>query len=316
MNDTLKIAFAGTSSFAVPCLQALITSPHIIAGVFTQPDRPAGRGQRLTPTPIKVLAQEHNLPLYQPESWKDVALENTLKALSLDVFVVVAYGMLLPSSILSIPRKGCINVHASLLPRWRGASPIAHAILAGDKKTGVSIIQMRPKLDVGEIFAQVETRIHDKDTTQDLWNRLSLLGADLLTDTLPKIAMGILHPKEQDEHQATYAHKIHKSDARLDWYLSAIELDRRVRAFNPTPVAFTSFEGQPLRIWRAQAVPDTRQHAPGTFISYDEKGIYIATGEGLLCVTELQMPGKRSQSARDFMNAYQKQIVFLKTKLD
>ncbi|MEN8175066.1 MAG: methionyl-tRNA formyltransferase [Pseudomonadota bacterium] len=303
MPSALRIIFAGTPDFSVPALQALLDAGEQVIGVYTQPDRPAGRGRRLAASPVKQLAEAAALPVYQPPNFKDEDDLAELEALRADLMVVVAYGLLLPQRVLDAPRLGCVNIHASLLPRWRGAAPIQRAILAGDTRTGVAIMRMEAGLDTGPVYLVRETRIGERETAAELHDRLAHLGAEALMAALPGIADGSLAPVPQEDADAPYARKLDKAEARIDWTLSAAEIDRRVRAFNAWPVAFTHLDRQSLRIWEAETVPDTSQAPPGTVVAQTRAGIDVATGDGVLRILKLQLPGKRATGAREFLNA-------------
>ncbi|HEY1772049.1 MAG TPA: methionyl-tRNA formyltransferase [Gammaproteobacteria bacterium] len=300
MTQALRIAFAGTPEFPLAALDALAASPHSLIGVWTQPDRPAGRGRALGASAVKQRALELKLPVHQLESFKTDEAKQALAGAKPDVMVVVAYGLILPKSVLAIPRYGCLNIHASLLPRWRGAAPIQRAILAGDAETGVAIMQMDRGLDTGDVLMESRTPIAAADTSQSLHDRLAVLGAQALLkvlDTLPAV-----HPRKQDAAGVTYAEKLSKEEARLDWRRSAAELDRAVRGYNPWPVAHTLYSGQPLRIWRAEPLATAATAPPGTVLAAGREGIRVATGDGVLRVLELQAAGGRVQSASDFAN--------------
>jgi methionyl-tRNA formyltransferase len=302
MTSPLRIIFAGTPEFSVPPLQALLDSEHQVVAVYTQPDRPAGRGRKLTASPVKQLALQHGIPVYQPDRLKGAGEQAELAALNADLMVVVAYGLLLPQAVLDAPRLGCVNIHASLLPRWRGAAPIQRAILAGDERSGITIMQMEAGLDTGPMIHVLDCPIGDEETGGSLHDRLCDLGATALMQALPDIAAGTAGMTVQDDAQATYAHKLSKEEARLDWRKPAIELERQVRAFDPWPVAQTRYGGAALRVWAAKAVPGSAE--PGQVIHADRNGLDVGCGDGLLRITRLQLPGKRAMAVADFLNAH------------
>lgn len=300
----MKIIFAGTPDFAAEALKALLHSEHEVCAVYTQPDRPAGRGRRLKASPVKLLALEHSIPVHQPEKLKDENEQQILRDYQADVMVVVAYGLLLPVPVLEAPRLGCLNIHASLLPRWRGAAPIQRAILAGDKETGITIMQMDKGLDTGDMLYTVTTPIHDNDTAQSLHDRLAELGAAAILKTLTLIAADETQPQKQDESQANYAHKLDKAEANIDWQQTAREIDRQVRAFNPWPVAQTHYQDKALRIWQCQVLDETSQATPGSIIHADKHGIDVATAEGILRLLQVQLAGSKAMDAAAFINGH------------
>ena len=303
-DSTLRVAFAGTPNFAVPSLQALLNAPdYDVVAVYSQPDRPAGRGQALRASPVKQCASAAGVTVEQPKSLRDTAAQQSLQNYQPDVFVVAAYGLLLPQAVLDMPRLGCVNVHASLLPRWRGAAPVQRAILAGDRETGVSIMQMEAGLDTGPVYGQLRCAIESGLTGGELHDRLAQLGAQALLEQLPCIASGQHPPQAQDDQLATYADKLDKSEAQIDWSQSAAALERQVLAFNPWPAAYTTTQGQRLRLLRATAHGENAHNQPGLVLAEHTSGIAVATGCGELIVTELQLAGKKSLSAKDFLNA-------------
>ncbi|HIE54413.1 MAG TPA: methionyl-tRNA formyltransferase [Chromatiaceae bacterium] len=310
MSSKPRILFAGTPDFSVPSLKALLGSGLEPVAVYTQPDRPAGRGRKLTPGPVKSVAQEQGIPVYQPAVLRDAGAVAELEQLRPDLMIVVAYGLLLPAEVLKIPRLGCINIHASLLPRWRGAAPIQRAIEAGDRETGVSIMRMEEGLDTGPVYLSKRTAISDEDTGGSLHDRLARLGAEALMEALPGILSGSLEPVPQHDAEATYATKLDKKEAVIDWRRPAWQIERQVRAFNPWPVAHTPYENANLRIWEARAIEGMGAE-PGTVMSATPEGVDVAAGDGLLRITRLQMPGRRAMEARDFVNAHAIQGVLL-----
>ncbi len=294
-----RIVFAGTPDFARASLSALVAADHAPAAVLTQPDRPAGRGKRLTPSPVKRYASEHDIEVLQPPTLRDDDIVARLAALEPDLLVVAAYGLLLPQRVLDIPRAGCLNVHASLLPRWRGAAPIQAAILAGDAESGVCLMQMTAGLDCGPVFAREATPIGAGETAGELHDRLAGLGAGLLVRELDAILAGRIDPVPQDEALATHAPKIGRADAALDWHLPAVTLERRVRAFNPVPGAWFMLDGEAIKCWRARVV-EAPGAAAGSVLVADRDGIVVACAEDALRLTRLQRPGRRPVSGGEF----------------
>lgn len=300
----MNIIFAGTPEFSVPALQALLDSRHRVIAVYTQPDRPAGRGRRTLESPVKQLAIQYQIPVCQPPSLQAEAAQIELAAQNPDLMVVVAYGLILPPAVLATPGLGCVNVHASLLPRWRGAAPIQRAILAGDAETGVCLMQMEAGLDTGPVLACKSCVIEADDTGSRLHDKLALQGAQLLAENLDALEHGALEPHLQDDALASYASKLEKSEARIDWSSSAADLARMVRAFNSWPVAETRYDGRQLRIWEAIPLPDDSAVLPGSILSATREGIDVACGEGCLRILRLQLPGSRAVPAADFINAH------------
>ena len=301
---SLRIVFAGTPQFALPALRACLDSAHQVVGVLTQPDRPAGRGRELRSSPVKLLALEAGIPVAQPPSLRTADARAPLLEWAPDLMVVVAYGLILPPEALGLPRLGCVNIHGSLLPRWRGAAPIQRAILAGDSETGVTIMQLDAGLDTGPILLERRHPVGLHDTAGDLHDTLSELGAAALIEAIDGLAAGTLRARPQPAEGATYAPKIEKAEAKLDWNADAASLDRRIRAFNPWPIAETSLAGEPLKLLRAQVARHTGNDTPpGTVFGIADDGLHVACGEGVLAVRELQRAGKRPVSARDFANA-------------
>lgn len=311
-----RVAFAGTPAFAVPTLRAIVAAGHDVPLVLTQPDRPAGRGRKLTPPPVKQAALESGLRVEQPESVADPAMVDRwgLADAPPDLLVVVAYGLLLPQWLLNWPRRGCINVHASLLPRWRGAAPIQHAILAGDAATGVSLMHMERGLDTGPVYAMRDTAIGPDDTAVTLHDRLAELGAQLAAEYLPALLDGTAEPTPQDDARSTYAVKIAKADARLDWSLTAEELGRRVRAYVPWPIAFCELpDGGTLRVHEARPLASSAGSSapPGRVVAASAEGIDVATGRGVLRLTRVQPPSSRVMEAGAYLAAHPLEGVIL-----
>lgn len=302
MSAPLKIIFAGTPDFAARHLDALLASEHQVVGVFTQPDRPAGRGNKLTPSPVKLLAQAHDIPVFQPKSLKPEENQHLVADLQADIMVVVAYGLILPKAVLAMPRLGCINVHGSLLPRWRGAAPIQRSLWAGDTETGVTIMQMDVGLDTGDMLHKLSCPITAEDTSASLYEKLAQLGPQGMLLTLDLLASGNARPEVQDEALASYAEKLSKEEARLDWSLTAAQLERCIRAFNPWPMSYFMIEEQPVKVWQASVLPHQNKQ-PGEIVHADKQGIQIATADGVLNLVSLQPAGKKAMSAQDLLNS-------------
>lgn len=299
---SLRIIFAGTPEFAAVHLSALINSEHEVIAVYSQPDRPAGRGKKLQPSPVKQVALEHDIAVYQPLNFKDPADIAELNALQADVMIVVAYGLLLPQAVLDAPKYGCLNVHASLLPRWRGAAPIQRCIEAGDKVTGITIMQMDAGLDTGAMLHKVSTGIALDETGGSLHDRLASLGPDSLLTTLAQLQAGTLQPEQQNDALANYAHKLKKEEALLDWSQSAETLALRVRAFNPFPVAYTLLGNERIRVLQASALDKVTQLQPGTIANVSAEGIEVACADGVLRLEQIQLSGKKAMMVADVIN--------------
>ncbi|MEH6825992.1 MAG: methionyl-tRNA formyltransferase [Motiliproteus sp.] len=304
-SSPLRIIFAGTPEFAAAHLEALINSQHQVVAVYTQPDRPSGRGKKLLPSPVKLLAQARGIGVHQPASLKGAAEQQELSALNADLMVVVAYGLLLPKAVLDSPRLGCINVHASLLPRWRGAAPIERALMAGDPETGVTIMQMDEGLDTGAMLSILHCPIEENDTSGKLHDRLQGLGTRALLQTLEQLSDGSAVATPQNNDQANYAHKLLKSDRELDWDLSAVKLCRQIRGLNPSRVAYSYLNGQRLGVWNAVLHPGTPEQSAGSIIGADNLGLLVATGRGILQLTHLQLPGGRQLPVAELLKSRQ-----------
>lgn len=302
----MRLIFAGTPEFAVPALEALVAAGHQVVLVLTQPDRPAGRGMKLKASPVKEVAIRHGLPVYQPETLKTLQSQAAVAAAHADVMIVAAYGLILPQAVLDMPRFGCLNIHASLLPRWRGAAPIQRAMLADDAETGVTIMKVVMALDAGDMVRKSALPITTTDTAQSLHDKLAVLGAQLMVETLRDNPIGNFVGEKQEEVLVTYATKLAKNEAPLDWNRSAADLARQVRAFNPFPVAQATFGEEVWRIWFARAMPRVGG-VPGEIVSLDG-GVWVACGDGTLCIEELQRPGGKRLSARDFLAGMSLQI--------
>ena len=297
----MRIVFMGTPDFAVPSLQALIDAGHDVCAVYTQPDKPQGRKQILTAPPVKTLALEHDIPVFQPNTLKDEDEQARLRELAPEVIIVVAYGKLLPKAVLDIPPHGCINVHGSLLPRWRGAAPIQWAVIAGDEMAGVTTMQMAEGLDTGDMLLTYETKVGEKETAGELFDRLAQSGAELLTQTLVKLDE--ITPRPQDEAQSCYAHMLDKQMAVIDWSKSAHEIDCLIRGLNPWPIALTTLSGERLKVFAAEKANGNGE--PGTVLEADpKKGLTVACGEGALGLTEIQLVGGKRMKATDFLRGH------------
>jgi len=303
MTTRLRIVFAGTPEFSVPPLEALRAAGHELVAVYTQPDRPAGRGQSVTASPVKRRALEFGIPVEQPVTLKTPDAVERLRTFDADLMVVVAYGLILPQAVLDVPRLGCWNIHASLLPRWRGAAPIQRAILAGDAVTGITIMQMEAGLDTGPMLLVRETPIGPRELGGELHDRLSLLGAEAIVAAIGEWQAGHIQPVPQPSAGVTYAAKLSKAEARIDWTQPAVAIDRQVRAFNPWPVAETMWEGRQLRVWQSEPEPSAASAAPGTVLESSGGRIVVATGDGVLRLLKVQVAGRRAMSAVEFLNA-------------
>lgn len=309
-STSLRVIYAGTPEFAVPALQALIDSQHEVVAVYTQPDRPAGRGRKISFGAVKQVAVDHKIPIEQPESLKTEEIQQVVRDYQADIMIVAAYGLILPQVVLDIPKYGCLNIHGSLLPRWRGAAPIQRAIQSGDSETGNTIMQMAAGLDTGDMLYQSICLISDTDTGEVIHNKLADQGAEDLLIVLKQLVSNNLQPEEQNEALTSYAHKLSKADAHIDWSKPAVEIDRMVRAFNPWPVAFTEYHGKPMKIIMSSVNkgsmdinnPETLEF--GKVVNESIKGIEVATGKGTLVIHRLQLPGKKAMDVADFLNGH------------
>ncbi|MCJ8169367.1 methionyl-tRNA formyltransferase [Atopomonas sediminilitoris] len=308
MSQALRIVFAGTPEFAASHLAALINSPHHLVGVYSQPDRPAGRGHKVSMSPVKQLALQHDIPVFQPKTLRDAEAQAELAALKPDLLVVVAYGLILPQAVLDIPRLGCINSHASLLPRWRGAAPIQRAIEAGDVESGVTVMQMEAGLDTGPMLLKVSTPISAEDTGGSLHDRLAELGPPAVLQAIDGLAAGRLRGEVQDDAQATYAHKLNKDEARIDWQRPAADLALQVRAFTPWPICHSQLGDTVVKIWVARAENHAHSAAPGTVLAAEREGLLIACGTHALRVSHLQLPGGKALAVADLLNSRREQL--------
>lgn len=311
----IKIIFAGTPEFALSALRLLIDSPYEICAIYTQPDRPAGRGQKLVASPIKTAALAYNLPVYQPLTLKDPVVQGQFRELAADLFVDVAYGLLIPAAILEMPKFGCINIHPSLLPRWRGAAPLPRAIMAGDNVTGVTIMQMDRGLDTGDIYKQTTIPIENNDTTAILRDRCADIGARLLLEVIDEIVTGTAKTTAQDHQKSTYADKVSKEEGIIDWRKSAVAIERVIRAFIPWPVAHTKIDDQYIRVWQAEIKDEQGReqvdnlNSPGTIVRVDNNSIDVATGDGVLSLLKLQFSGKKPLQVSEIIKGRQKLFV-------
>ncbi|MEZ9872588.1 methionyl-tRNA formyltransferase [Vibrio sp. 10N.261.51.C6] len=303
MSQSLRIVFAGTPDFAARHLAALLSSEHEVVAVYTQPDRPAGRGKKLTASPVKNIALENNIPVYQPENFKSDEAKQELAELNADIMVVVAYGLLLPQVVLDTPRLGCINVHGSILPRWRGAAPIQRSIWAGDKETGVTIMQMDIGLDTGDMLSIATLPIEATDTSASMYEKLAGLGPDALVECLADIASGKAVAEKQDDELANYAKKLSKEESRINWSDEAAHIERCVRAFNPWPMSHFEAAENSIKVWQSRVAEQTSDKPAGTILQADKTGIYVATGQGVLVLEQLQVPGKKAMSVQDILNS-------------
>ena len=299
----LRIIYAGTPEFAVPALESLSRSEHRLVAIYTQPDRPAGRGRKMQHSPVKKFALEHDLPVFQPTNFSEASAVDDLRSLNADLMVVAAYGLLLPPTVLEVPRLGCINIHASLLPRWRGASPIQQAILAGDENSGVTLMRMDKGLDTGAMIASRSVAIDPSWSAADLHDSLAPLGAELLLESLDHIEPALRQALVQDESLATYAPRLTKQQAEVDWNKPAQVLLREIRAFNPWPVSYTFIDNENLRLWSARISQQVEPGSPGYVVAHDTDGVYISCGQGVLQLTELQFSGRNKCSAAQALNA-------------
>lgn len=299
----MKIIFAGTPLFAAAALQALLDNGFAVAAVLTQPDRPSGRGMQLTPSPVKQLALQHSIPVLQPPTLKTAEAQQAVATLNADVMVVAAYGLILPQSVLDMPKHGCLNIHGSLLPRWRGAAPIQRAILAGDVQTGITIMQMDAGLDTGGMLLKKVCPITTQDTAATLHDKLAALGAEAIVESLRLLKQGKLKPEKQDDALATYAAKLDKTEAVLDWARDAAHLGRAVRGYNPFPGAHTMLNGTPIKVWQASVLTDARGD-PGAVLGVGKGGIVVACGQGALCLEVLQRPNARAMPAAQFVQGF------------
>ena len=307
-SSPLKIIFAGTPTFAAITLEALTHTRHQVVAVYTQPDRASGRGLKTSWSAVKESAFDLNIPIHQPASLKDVHEQDVLRQLNADVMIVAAYGLILPKAVLSIPRYGCFNIHASLLPRWRGAAPIQRAILSGDKMTGVTIMQMDEGLDTGDMVLKHQYALAEDETSETLHNQLAKMGAEAITEALELLTDSKLNPEKQDDALSTHAKKLSKEEALIDWSESAVALERKVRAFNPWPIAYTLWNNERVRVGASMVINEHCDSAPGVIVNASREGIDIATGKDILRLLKLQLPGGKMIAAADFYNAHRERL--------
>jgi len=303
LSQPLRIVFAGTPDFAARHLAALLSTEHEVIAVYTQPDRPAGRGKKLTASPVKNIALENGITVFQPENFKSEEAKQTLAELNADIMVVVAYGLLLPQIVLDTPKLGCINVHGSILPRWRGAAPIQRSIWAGDKETGVTIMQMDIGLDTGDMLKIATLPIETTDTSASMYEKLAELGPGALVDCLSDISSGKAKPEKQNDELANYAKKLSKDEAKIDWSQDAEFTERCIRAFNPWPMSYFSVDSNNIKVWQARVDDEISDKPSGTILKADKTGIYICTGKGNLVLEKIQIPGKKAMSVQDVLNS-------------
>ncbi|MFM2481279.1 methionyl-tRNA formyltransferase [Celerinatantimonas sp. YJH-8] len=299
----LRIIFAGTPDFAARHLEALLNSPHQVVAVYTQPDRPAGRGKKLTASPVKQLAMEHQINVYQPVSLRHESAQDILASHQADLMIVVAYGLILPKVVLETPRLGCINVHGSLLPRWRGAAPIQRAIWAGDRETGITIMQMDEGLDTGAMLYRQSLPIEAEDTSASLYDKLAQVGPEALIHAIDQLSLGQLQPEPQNDQLANYAEKLSKAEAQINWEDSASHIERCIRAFNPWPVSYFQINELSIKVWQASVIEQESTQPPGTILQADKHGIVVTTGAQSIALHVLQIPGKKPLGAADILNS-------------
>lgn len=304
-GKALRVIFAGTPEFAAKHLEALISEQYNIVACYTQPDRPAGRGKKLQPSAVKQIALDNEIPVCQPLSLKNEEAQAELESWNADLMIVVAYGLLLPQAVLDAPKFGCINVHGSILPKWRGAAPIQRSVLAGDKETGVTIMQMDIGLDTGDMLLIETCPINADDTSGSIYSKLEQIGPGALIKTVEQIAAGTVIAEKQNDELATYAHKLTKQEAEIDWSESASVIDQKVRGYQPWPVAHIKIQDNAVKIWQVELVDNAVNKPAGEIISADKNGILVATGEGTIRIVQLQPPGKKAMSAADFLNGRQ-----------